>query len=668
VSILDARGLKKAFGPQVLCDDVSLTIEEGERVGLVGKNGCGKSTLAKMLAEAEPTDGGTIAKKRGARVGYLAQSPELDPARSAWDEACAGLARWNEAKRAYDDATAALSSGALASGALASGALASGALEAKKTAALLETQSDALARIEHLGGWDPQHRVRAILEHLGVREPARALGSMSGGEQRRVALARLLVEEPDLAILDEPTNHLDADTIEWLEEYLLETYKGAVLFVTHDRYFLDRIVTRTWELERGSLHVYDGGYEAYLIAKAERAELAAREEQNRQNFLKKELDWLRRTPAARTGKQKARIQRAEAAIAVKAPERDRKVELAMETSRSGRTILDLEGLRVTVGAGATRRTLIDSLSLSLTKGERIGIVGPNGSGKTTLLRAVLGQLGAGVNVAGEIRVGQNTKIAYLDQARSGLDPDKSIVDNVAPGMSHVDFAGQRMDVRSYLERFLFDTWQQRQPVGSLSGGERARALVARMLLTPASLLVLDEPTNDLDVATLGSLEEMLVELDGTALVVTHDRWFLDRVATAILAFEGDGRVVRYGGNYSTYRKLKAEAEQRAREEKEAQTRSSKAPAGKVAAPEASRPPDARKKGLTYGERLELESILEKIEAAEARAAAAEAALGDPELFAKRGHEVPQRTRDADEAKRALEAVMARWEDLESRKA
>ncbi|MFN7698350.1 MAG: ABC-F family ATP-binding cassette domain-containing protein, partial [Deltaproteobacteria bacterium] len=474
MSILDARGLKKAFGPQVLCDDVSLTIEEGERVGLVGKNGCGKSTLAKMLAEAEPTDGGTIAKKRGARVGYLAQSPELDPARSAWDEACAGLARGTESKRAYDDATAALSSGALASGALASGAL-----EAKKTAALLETQSDALARSEHLGGWDPQHRVRAILEHLGVREPARALGSMSGGEQRRVALARLLVEEPDLAILDEPTNHLDADTIEWLEEYLLETYKGAVLFVTHDRYFLDRIVTRTWELERGSLHVYDGGYEAYLIAKAERAELAAREEQNRQNFLKKELDWLRRTPAARTGKQKARIQRAEAAIAVKAPERDRKVELAMETSRSGRTILDLEGLRVTVGTGATRRTLIDSLSLSLTKGERIGIVGPNGSGKTTLLRAVLGQLGAGVNVAGEIRVGQNTKIAYLDQARSGLDPDKSIVDNVAPGMSHVDFAGQRMDVRSYLERFLFDTWQQRQPVGSLSGGERARALVAR---------------------------------------------------------------------------------------------------------------------------------------------------------------------------------------------
>lgn len=650
LSILDARGLKKAFGPQILCDDVSLTIEEGERVGLVGKNGSGKSTLAKMLAEVEPNDGGTIAKRKNARVGYLAQTPTLDPSRSAWDEACEGLSRWNEAKRTYDEATRALEGGGL---------------DDKRTTTALEQQSDALARIEHLGGWEPQHRVRALLEHLGVGEPERALGTMSGGEQRRVALARLLVEEPELAILDEPTNHLDADTIEWLEEHLLTSYRGAVLFVTHDRYFLDRIVTRTWELERGTLHVYDGGYEAYLIAKAERAEHAAREEQNRQNFLRKELDWLRRTPAARTGKQKARISRAEDALAVRAPERDRKVELSMETSRTGKTILDLEGLGVRVGEGATARTLIESLDLSLVKGERIGIVGANGSGKTTLLRVVLGQQAPS---RGAVRVGQNTKIAYLDQARSGLDPDKSIVENVAPGQSHVDFAGARMDVRSYLERFLFDTWQQRQPVGSLSGGERARALVARMLLTPASLLVLDEPTNDLDVATLGSLEEMLVELDGTALVVTHDRWFLDRVATSILAFEGDGRVVKYAGNYSTYRKLKAEAEQRAKEEKaEATAAAQRAAASKPSVTPQGEPAAAKKKGLTYGERLELESIMEKIDAAEGRVTETEAALADPELFSKRGHEVPQRSRDAEEAKRALEQIMARWEELEAKK-
>ncbi len=651
MSILDARGLKKAFGPQVLCEDVSLTIEEGERVGLVGKNGCGKSTLAKMLAEVEPTDGGTIAKRRNARVGYLAQSPELDPKRSAWDEACEGLSRWNEAKRAYDDATRELESAA-------------GANE-RRTEALLATQGEALAQIDHLGGWDPHHRVRALLDHLGVRDPERALGTMSGGEQRRVALARLLVEEPELAILDEPTNHLDADTIEWLETYLIDTYRGAVLFVTHDRYFLDRIVTRTWELERGKLHVYDGGYEEYLFAKAERAEHAAREEQNRQNFLRKELEWLRRTPAARTGKQKARISRAEDALSVRAPERERKVELTMETSRTGKTIVDLKNLGVVVGAGTpTERTLIESLTLSLTKGERIGIVGANGAGKTTLLRAVLGQIPP---TRGEVVVGQNTKVAYLDQARTGLDPQKSIIDNVAPGQSHVDFAGSRMEMRSYLERFLFDTWQQRQPVGSLSGGERARALVARMLLTPASLLVLDEPTNDLDVATLGSLEEMLVELDGTAFVVTHDRWFLDRVATAILAFEGDGRVVRYGGNYSTYRKLKGEAEQRARDEKAEKAESAKAASKPAATPSESAPAAKKKSGLTYGEKIELESIMDKIDAAEARVTETDAALADPDLFAKRGHEVPQRTKDAADAKRALETVMARWEELESKK-
>jgi ATP-binding cassette subfamily F protein uup len=300
------------------------------------------------------------------------------------------------------------------------------------------------------------------------------------------------------------------------------------------------------------------------------------------------------------------------------------------------------------------------------------------------LRAVLGQIAAS---RGSIVVGQNTKVAYLDQARSGLDPQKSIVDNVAPGQSHVDFAGSRMDIRSYLERFLFDTWQQRQPVGSLSGGERARALVARMLLTPASLLVLDEPTNDLDVATLGSLEEMLVELDGTALVVTHDRWFLDRVATAILAFEGDGRVVKYGGNYSTYRKLKAEAEQRAREDVGAKRKglanrrgerdgvapsqgheeSAKVVSKPVAVASEGTAAPKKKSSLTYGEKLELESILEKIDAAEALVRSSETALADPDLFSKRGHEVPQRTKDAEAAKRALETVMARWEELESKK-
>ncbi len=644
MSILDARGLSKAFGPRKLAIDVSLTIEEGERVGLVGKNGSGKSTLAKMLAGVEPLDHGTLARKRGARVGYLPQSPELDPTRSGWDEACAGLSRWNEAKRAYDEASEALSGGA------------GGDAEASL---LVEAQAAALERIEHLGGWEPHHRVRALLDHLGVQGAERPLGTMSGGEQRRVALARLLVEEPELAILDEPTNHLDADTIEWLEGYLLDTYRGAVLFVTHDRYFLDRVVTRTCELEDGVLHVYDGGYEAYLLAKAERLEHAAREEQNRQNFLRRELEWLRRTPAARTGKQKARIGRAEQALRARAPEREQRIALSMEAARVGRTILEFDAVGLDVGEASERRTLIDALDLSLVQGERVGIVGPNGAGKTSLLRLVRQELAP---TRGAVRVGATTTIAYLDQARSGLDPDRSVLENVAPDASHVDFAGRRMDVRSYLERFLFDTWQQKQPVRSLSGGERARALVARMLLTPASLLVLDEPTNDLDVATLSALEEMLVDFEGTALVVTHDRFFLDRIATAILAFEGGGRVVKYEGNYTTYRKLRDEARERRREDERALPASAEPREG------APRALDERpKRGLTYAERLELESIVDAIAEAEERVERAERALADPELFAKRGHEVKARTSDAEAAKSALEALIARWAWLEEKK-
>ena len=654
MSILDARGLKKSFGPQVLLGDVTFTIEEGERVGLVGKNGCGKSTLAKILAEEEPADGGTIAKKRGARVGYLAQQPKLDLTLSAWDEACAGLSRWNEAKKDYDEATAALSEGGLSD---------------TQSDKMLHQQSDSLARIEHLGGWDPHHRVRALLEHVGVRDPLRALGTMSGGEQRRVALARLLIEEPDLAILDEPTNHLDADTIEWLEEYLIDTYKGAVLFVTHDRYFLDRIVTRTWELHAGVLHNYEGGYEDYLFAKAERAEQAERQEQNRQNLLRKELDWLSRTPAARTGKQKARIQRAEAVVAQRGPERERKVELQIESSRTGNTILDCRALGITVGRGTpTERVLMQGFDLSLTKGERVGIVGANGAGKSTFLKAVMGQVPA---TSGVITVGSTIKIAYLDQARSGLDPKKSIAENVAPGLDKIDFAGERMDTRSYLERFLFEPSIQKQPVHSLSGGERARVLVAKMLLQPASLLILDEPTNDLDVATLSALESMLVEMDGTALVVTHDRYFLDRVATSILAFEGDARVVRYGGNYTMYRNLRREAEERAKDEQRQATLAAKKQAVAAEAPKrvavSEAPPAAKKKGLTYGERLELDGMMEKIDAAEQAVVAAETELNAPDLFTKRGNEVPARTKALEDAKANLEKVMARWEELETKR-
>nr|HMR11715.1 ABC-F family ATP-binding cassette domain-containing protein [Polyangiaceae bacterium] len=371
------------------------------------------------------------------------------------------------------------------------------------------------------GGFDQGHRVGAMLGHLGVLSPTQRVASMSGGEQRRVALARILIARPDLAILDEPTNHLDAETIEWLEGYLLQEYRGAVLLITHDRYLLDRVAQRTWEVADGVVHSYDGGYELFLERKAEREAHAARTEQNRQNFVRQELSWLRRQPKARTTKQKARVERAERALSTDGPKADLGVNFELSVARAGKTILELHDLEV----GIAGKRLVQDLTLYLTQGDRLGIVGKNGSGKTTLLRTLLGELAP---TSGRVVLGKNTRIAYFDQLRSGLDPDKSVFENVVGDMSRIEVAGEVVEPRSYLERFGFKGADQRKQVAALSGGERARVAMARMLRQSANLVVMDEPTNDLDVSTLAALEGLLVEMNVTALVVTHDRWFLDR--------------------------------------------------------------------------------------------------------------------------------------------
>ncbi|KYG08762.1 ABC transporter, partial [Sorangium cellulosum] len=546
--VLTAHDLHKAFGPQTILDGVSVTIRTGERVGLVGLNGSGKSTLARILAGVEPPDGGTISRRRGAEIGVLSQDPVFEPSDTARDVVLAGLSAWHAAKARHDEVSRALAAG-------------SGDAEA-----LLAEQTEAAADVERLGGWDMMHRVDAIIGHVGVTRPDAPMSVLSGGDRRRVALARLLVSRPALAVLDEPSNHLDVETVEWLERYLVEEHPGALLLITHDRYLLDRVVERTLEIDKGKVYSYDGGYEEYLEQKAERLALEARTESNRQNFLRTELEWLRRQPKARTGKQKARIQRAETTKAAPPPKAERTAQLSVESVRTGKTILELKKL----GLAVDGKWLVRGLDFSLTKGERVGIVGRNGTGKTTMLRAILGQLEAGADGAapsdaggptmeGEVVLGKNTSVAYFDQHRSGLDLDKSIFENIAGSHTRVEVGGRSMDVRSYLERFLFDPNKARQPVGSLSGGERARVALAKMLTQSVNVIILDEPTNDLDVMTLAALEGMLIELDGSALVVTHDRWFLNRVATSILAFEGGGRVVRYAGNYDAYREQRAHA-------------------------------------------------------------------------------------------------------------
>ncbi|MCB9620706.1 MAG: ABC-F family ATP-binding cassette domain-containing protein [Sandaracinus sp.] len=644
--LLVARGLQKSFGPRVLLDGVDVSIEEGRRVGLVGVNGSGKSTLARILASGagptagaasearrrdEDADGGEVILRGGAVVAYLSQEPRFAQGKTAAEVVREGLAAWEAARRRHDEATHALTEGR-------------GELEA-----VLAMQAEAAAEVERLGGWDADHVVPAALRALGLPDVERVVDRMSGGEKRRVALARLLVEGPDLAILDEPTNHLDTDAIEQLENWILTRFRGAVLLVTHDRYLLDRVTDETWELDAGKVHVYDGGWSTYLESKAERMALAERAESNRQNFLRKELDWLRRSPSARSTKQKARIGRAHEALAEEGPRRERTAALSLQQTRLGKTILELKKVDLAIAG----RTLVKELDFVLQKGDRIGIVGPNGAGKTTLLRAVTGDLAP---TKGEVVVGSSTRFAYFDQTRSGLVDDQSIAENVAGPKEKLTIGERTMDVRTYLARFLFPPERVREKVGNLSGGERARVRLAQLLLEPANVLLLDEPTNDLDVATLGALEEMLVENDTTALVVSHDRYFLDRVCTAILEFEGEGVVTRWEGSYDTFRRLKqARESERLATEKAA-----------VAEVRASAPPKP-KSGLSSKEKRELDGMMEAIEVAETRVAELDALLSDPATYVDRAPEVPKLTADRDAAHAEVERLMARWEELEARK-
>jgi ATP-binding cassette subfamily F protein uup len=632
--VLSARHVSKSYGPQTLFSDVSLTVTRGERVGLLGINGTGKSTLLRVLAGVEPADGGTIDRRRDATILYLSQEPALDGEKTAREIVTEGLADWSAAKTRHAEVSKRIEAG---------------------DSSLLTEQSELAERIEHLGGWTRDHVVSDVLDRLNVLERDRPVASMSGGERRRIALARLLVARPTLAILDEPTNHLDAATIEWLETYLATEWDGAVLMVTHDRYVLEAICDRIVELDQGALHETQGGYSDYLEQKAARLAHEARAESNRLNILRRETAWLMRGAKARTTKQKARIQRAEALVAAEPPKPAARVELdGMEggAASMGKSILDLE--HVTLGVAG--KTLIRDLDLHLVLGDRVGIIGPNGAGKTSLLRAVVSELAP---LEGKLVLGARTRVAFFDQSRALLRDDWSILDNVAEregaartGAGVVTIGKETIETRTYIERFAFDASKQRQLVGSLSGGERARVALAKILKSGANLLLLDEPTNDLDITTLGALEDLLAAWPGCVLVVSHDRYFLDRVATTILSFEGDGRVVRYPGNYSTYLSLKPEPETKPSTPPPAQKKSTDSPGGP--------------KALTYAERIELEGILDKIAAAEEKVTAIERELSDPALYATRGQDAKRLQTELDAARADVGALTSRWESLESR--
>jgi ABC transport system ATP-binding/permease protein len=629
MSVLSVQDLRKTYGTRVVFDGVSFGVAEGEAVGFIGVNGSGKTTLFRILAGEEGVTSGTVAVRRDATVGYLSQEPGFAEGASVREAVAAGRPELVAALREHREISEALSR------------------PGANVDRLLAGQSRAAARIEAQGGWDWEHRVETMLTRLGVLEWDAPVGPLSGGERKRVALARVLLARPDILLLDEPTNHLDADTVAWLEEHLLE-YPGTILLITHDRYFLDRVVDRMVEVTQGELISFAGGYTEYLEAKTEREERKAVEDEKRRKLIEKELAWVRRSPSARTGKQKARIGRLDG-LTAEAEALPRTGEVADiragAAPRLGRTVLELHDVSRAFG----ERVLIRDLSLRLRAGERLGIIGPNGSGKTTLLRLILGELAAD---SGSVVLGKNTRVAYFDQDRTDLDPDATLYDAVA-STEWVQVAGERVHVRSYLDRFLFPAERQQQKVRSLSGGERNRLLLARLFLEEANLLVLDEPTNDLDLVTLRVLEEALGDWPGCVLMVTHDRFFLDRIATGLLVFEGDGVVHRHEGGYDLYHRLRAargSAEPRRRPEKRS---APPAPAAAAAGP----------RKLSWKEQRELQSLEGEIARMEAEREALESRLADPALYSASPEEVGEVTGTYRARQEALEALYARWMEL-----
>ncbi len=628
--LIQLSQLSLAYGHVPLLDHADLVIEPGQRIGLIGRNGTGKSSLLKIIAGDSTPDDGKVWRAPGLKLASVSQEPAVSPGQTVFEAVAEGLGAGNRLLIDYHAATHALA-------------------EAHDDPAALERLHHAQEALDASDGWTLQHKVDTTLTRLQL-DADRLVSELSGGLKKRVALARALVMEPGMLVLDEPTNHLDFTAIEWLEETLL-SFAGSVLFVTHDRRFLDRIANQIIELDRGHLSSYPGNFSAYQTQKAAALETEAVHSRKFDKVLAQEEAWIREGIKARRTRNEGRVRRLEALRLERAARRERvgKVQLALgEGERSGKLVAELE--HVSKKYGDNR--VIDDFSCRILRGDKVGLIGPNGSGKTTLLKLVLGELEAD---AGKVRLGTKLSIAYFDQFREALNEEATLADTISPGSDFVEVDGVRKHVISYLGDFLFPPARANAPVKALSGGERNRLLLARLFTRSANVLVLDEPTNDLDIETLELLEDLLQDYTGTLFLVSHDRVFLDNVVTQTIVSEGDGKWKEYAGGYSDWQRArntgKAEPVTEPGEKK-----SDKRPAQAT--------PKSR---LSYKENRELAELPEKMQALEKEQKDISARLADTALYRDHPGEVkPLQARFA-ELEEKLLAALQRWEALEAKK-